>query len=60
MVMSIDVQFVVSGCPYPLARHADALGYAALLAKNLNTKALMRLVFFSPNAFASILPMRNL
>ena len=25
--------------PYPLGWHADALGYAALLAKNLNTKA---------------------
>jgi len=33
--------------------HADALGYAALLAKNLNTKALIRLVFFSPKAFVS-------
>ena len=60
MVMSIDVQFVVSGCPYPFGRYTDALGYAALLAKNLNTKALMRLGFFSPNAFVSSLPMRNL
>ena len=25
MVMSIDVQFVVSGCPYPFGRHADEL-----------------------------------
>ena len=60
MVMSIDVQFVVSGCPYPFGRHADALGYAALLAKNLKTNALILLHFSSPKAFASILPMRNL
>ena len=25
MVMSIDVQFVVSGCPYPFGRYADEL-----------------------------------
>ena len=49
-----------ASCPYPFGRHADALGYAALLAKNLNTKALMRLVFFSPKAFVSSLSIRNL
>ena len=50
----------MSSRPYPLGGHAGALGYAALLAKNLNTKALIRLVFFSPKAFVSSLPIRNL
>jgi len=30
--------------PYPLGRHTYAIGYAALLAKNLKTKALIRRV----------------
>ncbi len=50
----------MSSRPYPLGGHAGALGYAALLAKNLNTKALIRLVFLNPKAFVSSLPMRNL
>ncbi len=54
MVMSIDVQFIVSGCPYPFGRYADALGYAALLAKNLKTNALILLHFPTQNLLSEM------
>ena len=30
-----NVQFIVSGCPYPFGRYADALGSAASLVEEL-------------------------